>query len=78
MTFTNTISTTFFNTSKIQQNRKKLKNLLKDNEYIIQGRLAEKDKQIEDLTKKQEDMEKKFQMIFVSSTLTQNFGNPKK
>ena len=36
----------------------------KDNEYIIQGRLAEKDKQIEELIRKQEDMEKKFQMIF--------------
>jgi hypothetical protein len=36
----------------------------KDNEYIIKGKLDEKDKQIQDLIKKQEEMEGKFQMIF--------------
>jgi hypothetical protein len=36
----------------------------KDNEYIIRGKLDEKDKQIQDLIKKQEEMEGKFQMIF--------------
>ncbi|MGC1933070.1 MAG: hypothetical protein WA667_29195 [Candidatus Nitrosopolaris sp.] len=36
----------------------------KDNEYIIKGKLDEKDKQVQDLIKKQEEMEKKFQMIF--------------
>jgi hypothetical protein len=36
----------------------------KDNEYIIRGKLEEKDKQIQNLIEKQEEMEKKFQMIF--------------
>jgi hypothetical protein len=35
----------------------------KDNEYIINGKLHEKDMQIEALTKKQEEMESKFKQI---------------
>jgi integrase len=34
------------------------------NEHIIQGKLEEKDKQVQDLIKKQKEMEEKFQMIF--------------
>ena len=48
----------------LQKQVEELTEKSKDNEDIIKGRLEEKDKQIEDLIKKQEDMEKKFQMIF--------------
>lgn len=36
----------------------------KDSDYIIKGKLDEKDKQIGELLKRQEDMEKRFQLIF--------------
>ena len=47
----------------ILQNKLELKEKSKDNEYIIKGKLQEKDKQIEALTKKQQEMESKFQQI---------------
>lgn len=48
----------------LQKKVEELTEKSKDNEYIIRGRLAEKDRQIEELKNKQEEMEKKFQMIF--------------
>jgi seryl-tRNA synthetase len=48
----------------LQKKVEELTEKSKDNEYIIGGKLAEKDKQIEELIKKQEDMDKKFEMIF--------------
>jgi hypothetical protein len=45
------------------KNKLELKEKSKDNEYIIKGKLQEKDKQIEALTKKQQEMESKFQQI---------------
>jgi hypothetical protein len=47
----------------LQKQVAELKEKSKDNEYIIKGKLQEKDKQIEALTKKQQEMESKFQQI---------------
>ena len=47
----------------LQKQVAELKEKSKDNEYIIKGKLHEKDMQIEALTKKQEEMESKFQQI---------------
>ena len=53
------------NTDKVilQKQVTELKEKSKDNEYIIKGKLHEKDMQIEALIKKQEEMESKFQQI---------------
>lgn len=48
----------------LQKKVEELTEKSKDKEYIIRGRLAEKDRQIKELKNKQEEMEKKFQMIF--------------
>jgi len=48
----------------LQKQVKELTEKGRDNEYIIRGKLEEKEKQIQDLIKKQDEMEKKFQMIF--------------
>jgi integrase len=47
----------------LQKQVTELKEKSKDNEYIIKGKLHEKDMQIEALTKKQEEMESKFKQI---------------
>ena len=47
----------------LQKQVTELKEKSKDNEYIIKGKLHEKDVQIEALTKKQEETESKFQQI---------------
>jgi hypothetical protein len=47
----------------LQKQVTELKEKSKDNEYIINGKLHEKDMQIEALTKKQEEMESKFKQI---------------
>ncbi|HET7147620.1 MAG TPA: hypothetical protein VFI73_03890 [Candidatus Nitrosopolaris sp.] len=48
----------------LQKQVKDLTEKSKDNEYTIKGILEEKDKQIQHLIDKQEEMERKFQMIF--------------
>jgi S-adenosylmethionine:tRNA-ribosyltransferase-isomerase (queuine synthetase) len=47
----------------LQKQVTELKEKSKDNEYVIKGKLHEKDMQVEALTKKQEEMEIKFQKI---------------
>jgi S-adenosylmethionine:tRNA-ribosyltransferase-isomerase (queuine synthetase) len=47
----------------ILQKQVRVKRKSKDHEYIIKGKLHEKDMQIEALTKKQQEMESKFQQI---------------
>ena len=50
----------------LRQKVEELTEKSKDNEYIISGRLAEKDKQIEDLIKKQNQFEQLLQTLIDS------------
>lgn len=54
-----TISTKYL----LQKQVDRIKQETKANQYIINGKLQEKDDQIPNLMKKQEEMEQKFQMI---------------
>ena len=53
----------------LQQKVEELTEKSKDNEYIIKGRLSEKDKQIEELIKKQEHFEQMIQSLIDSGQL---------
>ena len=55
--------------SKLERQVKELKEKSKDNEYIIDGKLQEKDKQIEALIKKQEQFEQLVQSLIDSGQL---------
>lgn len=56
----------------LQKQVTELKEKSKDNEYIIKGRLEEKDKQIEALIKKQEHFEQLIQSLIDSGQLRPN------
>ncbi len=57
------------NEKKLSKQVQELKDRSKDGEYIIKGRLEEKDRQIEFLMKKQEKTEQLFQSLIVSGHL---------
>lgn len=57
------------NEQKLSKQVKELKGKSKDSEYIIKGKLEEKDKQIEALTKKQEQIERLVQSLVDSGQL---------
>lgn len=57
------------NEQKLSKQVEELKGKSKDSEYIIKGKLEEKDKQIEALTKKQEQIELLVQTLIDSGQL---------
>jgi hypothetical protein len=55
--------------TKLEKQVKELNEKSIDNEYIIEGRLREKDKQIQSLVKKQEEIERLIQSLIDSGQL---------
>jgi hypothetical protein len=63
------------NEKKLSREVEELKGKSKDSEYIIKGRLEEKDKQIEELTRKQEKTERLIQSLIDSGQLKPSIEN---